>query len=212
MELIYTRQSLLNLKNLRYLAVLDYITKQRIKCLNINKKCRSKRENRRNWYGAKSPHRSWGRNSGIHWEVLKPISASIQYTPSQYSSALLNVRSLSSNLLQIQHLLEISSLDILVLTETWTKQNQCLEVIRGTISTMHYSLVAAHRLNRTGRGEGLIHKDILKVKKMDSGMSLTFEYLILELANRSIIAIIYCNLQIHQYPPSWMSSQIGYLT
>ena len=39
---------------------------------------------------------------------------------------------------------------------------------------------------------GLIHKDVLGVKKMDAGNSQTFEYLILELANRSIIAIIYC--------------------
>ena len=56
---------------------------------------------------------------------------------------------------------------------------------------MGYSLVATHRPNRTVGGVGLIHKHILKVKKMDSGMSLTFEYLILELTNRSIIAIIY---------------------
>ena len=128
----------------------------------------------------------------MHWEVLKPITVNLQYTPSRYSSALLNIRSLSGNLLQVQHLLESSSLDILVLTETWTKQNQCLEVIKGTLSTMGYSLVTAHRLDRTGRGVGLIHKDVFRVKKMDAGNSQTFEYLILELANRSIIAIIYC--------------------
>ena len=192
MEMIYTRQSLLNLKDLRYIAVLDYMTKQRIKCLNINKKFRSKRGNRRNRHGTKSPCRPWDRNSGIHSDILKPTPASIKYTPSQYSSALLNVRSLSSNLLQIQHLLVISSLDILVLTETWTKQNQHLEVIMGTLSTMGYSLVAAHRPDRIGGGVAFIHKDILKVKRMDYGMSLSFKYLILELASRSIIAIIYC--------------------
>ena len=81
-------------------------------------------------YGANSSRRAWDRNSGIHWEVLKPITANLQYTPSRYSSTLLNIRSLSSNLLQAQNLLESSSLDILVLTETWTKQNQCLEVIK----------------------------------------------------------------------------------
>ena len=70
MELIYTKQFLLNLKNFRYLAVLDYMTKQRIKCLNINKKFRSKRGNRRNRHGAKSPLRSWNRNSG---DTLKSI-------------------------------------------------------------------------------------------------------------------------------------------
>ena len=132
-------------------------------------------------------------NSGIHWEVLKPIPASIQYTPSQYLSVLLNATPLFSNLLQIQHLLETSSLDILVLTETWTKQSQCLEVIKGTLSTMGYSLVVAHRPNRTGGGVSLIHKDSLKVRKTDTGRSLTFEYLILELTNRSIIAMIYCH-------------------
>ena len=150
MELIYTRQSLLNLRNLRYLAVLDYKIKQRIKCLNINKKFRSKRGNGKSSYGAKSLCRSWDRHSGIYWEVLKPIPPSMQYTPSQYLSALLKMRSLSSNLLQIQHLLESSSLDILVLTEIWTKQNQSLEVILGTLSTMGYSLVEAHRPDRTG--------------------------------------------------------------
>ena len=111
---------------------------------------------------------------------------------SRYLSALLNVRSLSSNLLQIQHLLESSSLDILALTETWTKQNQSLEMIQGTLSTMGYSLVSSHRPGRTGGGLGLIHKDIIKVKKKDAGKSQTFEHLILELANKSIIAIIYC--------------------
>ena len=152
MELIYNRQSLLNLSKFRYLAVLDYRTKQIIKCLNIKEKFRSKRGNGRNKHWAKSPHRSWDMNSGIHWEVLKPIPGSIQYTPSHYLSALLNVRSLSSNLLQIQHLLETLSLNILVLTETWTKQNQHLEVIKGTLSTMGYSLMVVHRPDRTGGG------------------------------------------------------------
>ena len=115
----------------------------------------------------------------------------MQYTPSQYLSALLNVRSLSSNLLQIQHLLEHSSFDILVLTGTRTKQNQSLEVIQGTLSTMGYRLVAAHRPDMMG-GVSLIHKDTIEVRKKDAGKSQTFEYLILELANRSIIAIIYC--------------------
>ena len=54
------------------------------------------------------------------------------------------------------------------------------DVIKGTLSTMSYSLVVAHRPDRTGGGVGLIHKDSLKVKKMDAGRSLTFEYLILE--------------------------------
>ena len=191
MNLIYTRQSLLNLRNFRYQVALDYRTKQRIKNLTINKKFRSKRGNGRIRYGANLSGRAWDRNSGIHWEILKPIAANLQYTPSRYSSALLNTRSLSSNLLQVQHLLESSSLDILVLTKTWTKQNQCLEVIKGTLSPMGYGLVTAHRLDRTGGGVGLIHKDVFRVKKMDAGNSQTFEYLILELANRSIIAIIY---------------------
>ena len=129
MNLIYTRQSLLDLKNFGYQVTLDYRTKQRIKNLTINKKFRSKRGNGRIRYGANSSHRAWDRNSGIHWEVLKIITVNLQYIPSRYSSALLNVRSLSSNLLQIQHLLESSSLDILALTETWTKQNQTLEMI-----------------------------------------------------------------------------------
>ena len=53
----------------------------------------------------------------------------------------------------------------LVLTETWTKQNQSLEVIQETHSTMGYSLVAAHRPDRTGGDVGLMHEDTIKVKK-----------------------------------------------
>ena len=150
MDLTYIKQSLLNLRNPSYFAVLDNRTKFMIKCLNIIRMFRSKRGNRSNRHGTKSAHRSWDRTSGIHQELLKPIPASIQSTPSGYSAALLNARSLSSKLIQIQHLLEISSLDILALTETWTKQNQCLEVIKGTLSTMCYKLVAAHRPNKTG--------------------------------------------------------------
>ena len=75
--------------------------------------------------------------------------------------------------------------------ETWTKQNQCLEVIKGTLSTMGYNLVVAHRPEETGGGVGIIHRDALKVRKVDAGRSLTFEYLILELAGRSIISIMY---------------------
>ena len=152
MDWIYTRQSLLNLRNLRCIAVLDYKIKQRITCLTVNKKFRSKRGNGRSNYGAKSLCRPWDKNSGIHWEVLKPIPASLQFILPRYLSALLNVRSLSSNLLQIQHLLESSSLDILTLTDTWTKQNQSLELIQGTLSTMGYSLVSSHRPGRTGGG------------------------------------------------------------
>ena len=132
------------------------------------------------------------RNSGVHWEVLKTITVNPQCIPSKYSSALLNVRSLSSNLLQIQHLLESSSLDILALTETWTKQNQALEIIQGTLSTMGYSLVSSHRPGRTGGGLGLIHKEYIGVKIKDAGITQTFEHFILELANKEIIAIIYC--------------------
>ena len=190
MDWIYTRQTLLNLRTLRYTTVLDHKIKQRIKCLKINKKFRSKRE--RSSYRAKSLCRPWDNNSGIHWEVLKLIPVTLQFILLIYLSALLNVRSLSSNLLQIQHLLESSSLDILALTETWTKQNQSLEMIQGTLSTMGYNLMTSHRPGRTGGGLGLIHKDTIGVKKKDAGISDTFEYLILELANKSIVAIIYC--------------------
>ena len=145
------RKFLLNLMNPRYFVVLDYRTNFRIRCLNINREFRSKRENRSNRHGTKSAHRSWDWNSGIHWEVLKPIPASIQSTPSKYSAALLNVRSLSSNLIQIQHLFEIFSLDILALTETWTKQNQHLEVFKG--DTFNNGLQASSRTQaRQDRG------------------------------------------------------------
>ena len=149
----YSRQSLLNLQNLRFTAALDYNAKKRIKSLEVNRKFQFKRINGRK-YGAKSLHRQWDTNSGVHWEVLIPISLSLQSICPRYLSALLNVRSLSSNLLQIQHLLESSSLDILALTETWTKQNQSLEIVQGTLSTMGYGLVASHRPGRIGGGLG----------------------------------------------------------
>ena len=56
---------------------------------------------------------------------------------------------------------------------------------------MGYNLVVAHRPDKAG-GVGIIHRDTLKIRKVDAGMNLTFEYLILELAGRSIISIIYC--------------------
>ena len=56
---------------------------------------------------------------------------------------------------------------------------------------MGYNMVAAHRPNKTGEDIGIIHRDTLKLRKVDAGSSLTFEYLILELAGRSIISIIY---------------------
>ena len=192
MDLIYTPLSLLNLRNPGYFVILDNSTKFRIKCLNIIRKFKSKRGNRSYRHGTKLAQRSWYRNNGIHWELLRPIPTSIQSFPSQYSSALLNVRSLSSKLIQIQHLLKFSSLDILALMETWTRQNQCLEVIKGTLSTMGFNLVAAYRPDKTGGGIGIIYRDTLKVIKVDAGMNLTFEYLILELAGKSIICIIYC--------------------
>ena len=128
-------------------------------------------------YGAKFLHRQWDTNSGVHLEVLIPISLSLQSILPRYLSALLNARSLSSNLLQIQHLLESSLLGILALTETWTKQNQSLEIVQGTLSTMGYSLVSPHRPGRIGGGLGLIHKDSIEVKKNDAGISQTFEHL-----------------------------------
>ena len=162
-------------------------------------------------HGTKSACRSWDRNSGIHWELLKPIPANIQSIPSWYSAALLNVRSLSSKLIQIQHLLEISSLAILALMETCTKQNQCLEVIKGMLSTVGYNLVVAHRPDKTGGGICIIHRDTLKVRKVDAGRSQTFEYLILELAGRSIISIMY-HPPNSSIPTFWKSSWTRYLT
>ena len=79
---------------------------------------------------------------------------------------------------------------ISALTETWTKQNQWLEVIKGTLSTMCYNLVAAHRPDKAGGGIGIIHTDTLKFRKVNAGMNLIFEYLILDLTGRSIISII----------------------
>ena len=61
---------------------------------------------------------------------------------------------------------------------------------------MGYNLVTSHRHDRTGGGLGLIHKDTNGVKKKDAGISETFAYLNLDLANKSIVAIIYCP-QIH---------------
>ena len=75
--------------------------------------------------------------------------------------------------------------------DTWTKQNQCLEAIKGTLSTIGCNLVVAHRPDKAGGGVGIIHRDTFKVRKVDAGINLTFEYLILELASRSIISIIY---------------------
>ena len=209
MDWTYTRESLLNLRNPRYFAILDYSTKFRIKCLNITRKFRSKRGNRSNRQGPKSAGRSWDRNNGVHWKLLRPIPASILSFPFWYSAALLNVRSLSSRLIQIQHFLEVSFLDIVALTETWTRQKQCLEIIEGTLLRMGYNLVVAHSLTKQG-GFGIIHRDTLKVRKLDAGMNMTFEYLILELAGRSIISIIY-HSQNSSIPPFWKSSQIGYL-
>ena len=144
------RESLLNLRNPRYFVILDNSTKFRIKCLNIIRKFRSKKGNRSQRQGPKSDHRSLDRNNGIHQELLRPIPTSIQSFPSQYSAVLLNMRSLSSRLIQIQCLLEFFSLDILALTETWTRQNQHLEVIKGNLSTMGYNLVVAHRPDKAG--------------------------------------------------------------
>ena len=56
---------------------------------------------------------------------------------------------------------------------------------------MGYNLVVAHRTYKAGGGVGIIHRDTLKVRKVDAGMNLTFEYLILELAGWSIISINY---------------------
>ena len=56
---------------------------------------------------------------------------------------------------------------------------------------MGYSLVAAHRPNKIGGGVGIIHRNTLKVRKVDAGRSQTFEYLTLELAGRSVMSIIY---------------------
>ena len=73
MNLIYTRQSLLDLKNLGYQVTLDNRTKQRIKNLITTKKFRSKRgngRNGRNKHEAKSSCRALDRNSGVHWEAL----------------------------------------------------------------------------------------------------------------------------------------------
>ena len=57
---------------------------------------------------------------------------------------------------------------------------------------MGYSLVSSHRPGRIGGGLELIQKENIEVKSKDAGISQTFEHLIIELANKSIIAIIYC--------------------
>ena len=67
---------------------------------------------------------------------------------------------------------------------------------------MGYNLVVAHRPDKAGGGVGIIHRDTLKVRKVGAGMNLTFKYLILELAGRSIISIIFHppNVSIPTFP------------
>ena len=61
----YSRQSLLNLRNLRFTPDLDFNAKKRIKYLEINRKFQFKRINGRK-YEDKSLHRQWDTNCGVH--------------------------------------------------------------------------------------------------------------------------------------------------
>ena len=143
------------------------------------------------------------------WNVRKPSSVklsvgpnlnnlvSIKRHPLNSSSAnslnfcLLNARSIINKTLQIKDFVVDKNIDILALTETWLKPDDCSDYTVRDISPTGYAFVHIPRPNGNGGGVGLLYRKNLKMEQIKSDPFKSFEFKeVLLHCSSSIIRII----------------------
>ena len=89
---------------------------------------------------------------------------------------LLNARSINNKSLQIKDYVVDRDIDILAVTETWLKVDECCNYITRDITATRYTFIHSPRLNRIGGGVGMLYRTNLKVQQLNSDSYKSFEF------------------------------------
>ena len=121
------------------------------------------------------------------------------------SICLLNSRSINNKVLIIQDYVVDHQIDILGITETWTKSDGESNRVVNELSPRGYSFIHVPRKKRSGGGINLLYNTRLKNERVDCDSYASFEYSEVKLHTASTvvrIVVVYC-------PPS---SKVNKLT
>ena len=93
--------------------------------------------------------------------------------------ALVNIQSLKPKLDMLIHHMQVSNMDIVFVTETWTEDGNDSEhqYIKANFNTAGYNMLIQSRENQRGGGIAIIYKSHLQVKKLIFNNYMSFESL-----------------------------------
>ena len=109
-----------------------------------------KRSFRRKRGGKRLRHRTQDQNKGIHHNLLRPLEQSDKFkNPSKLNMALVNIQSLKPKLDMLIHHMQVSNMDMVFVTETWTEDGNESEhqYIKANLNTAGYNMVIKSREN-----------------------------------------------------------------
>ena len=89
--------------------------------------------------------------------------------PSKLNMALVNIQSLKPKLDMLIHHMQVSNIDIVFVTETWTEDGNDSEhqYIKANFNTARYNMLIQNRVNRRGGGIAIIYKSHLLFEKFE---------------------------------------------
>ena len=118
---------------------------------------------------------------GIHHNLLQPMEKSDKNfkNPSKLNMALVNIQSLKPKLDILIHHMQVNNIDMVFVTETWTKDGNESEhqYIKANINTAGYNILIQSRENQREGGIVIIYKSHLQVKKLIFNNFISFELL-----------------------------------
>ena len=111
--------------------------------------------------------------------------------PIKLNMALVNIQSLKLKLDMLIHHMQVSNMDIVFVTETWTQygnESEC-QYIKANLNTAGYNIFIQSRENQRGGGIAVIYKSHLQVKKLSFIEYSSFELLtiILNVSTKSYL-------------------------
>ena len=173
-KISYTKTQLLDLKSRAHTTRINTEICKHITNLHIKRSFRRKRG------GKRLSQRTWDQNRGIHHNLLQPMEQSDNFkNPSKLNMALVNIQSLKPKLDMVIHHMQVSNMDMVFVTETWTEDgnNSEHQYIKANINTAGYNMVIQSRENQRGGGIAIIYKSHLQVKKLIFNNFTSFESL-----------------------------------
>ena len=103
------------------------------------------------------------------------------------SLGLLNARSINNKALFIKDYVVDHQIDILGITETWTRSDGESNRVVNELSPRGYSFIHVPRKKRSGGGIGLLYNTSLKIERVDCNSYASFEYLEVKLHTASTV-------------------------